>query len=121
MNGNTFAKALSRPLVALAIIAGNFLILYIVFSGLCPTEWASLVDKTSGSLQKLLAMIVTFYFGSSSGSETKTNIMAGNMERDNNVVAYDFYRRRMEQINAERKAKSEVEIPVASFADWSGS
>jgi hypothetical protein len=81
MNGeNTFAKAMSRPFVALAIIAGNFAILYIVFSGQCPIEWQGYVDKTTGALQTLLAMIVTFYFGSSSGSEIKTGIMAKTIE-----------------------------------------
>lgn len=81
MNG--LIKSVARPLVALFLVAGSFYIYYLISSGACSVDWKDIINIIIGAIIANLTAIVQYYFGSSTGSEQKTDIMAKVMEKTN--------------------------------------
>jgi len=81
MNG--WPKSVTRALVALLLVAGSFYIYYLVSSGACDVQWKDIVNIIIGAVIANLTTLVQYYFGSSTGSEQKTEIMARALEKIN--------------------------------------
>ena len=73
MNGY---KDIARPVIAGLLILGSIGVYALIAYGLCSTEWKDVVMIIVGALVANLTAIVQYYFGSSSGSAAKTEIMA---------------------------------------------
>ena len=72
-------KTVARPFIGLSMIVGAFYLFTIVTRGGCDPQWKDIVNIIVGVLAANLTTVVNFYFGSSSGSEEKTQIMAESM------------------------------------------
>ena len=69
-------KTVARPFIGLAMIAGAFYLFTIVTRGGCDPQWKDIVNIIVGALVANITTVVSFYFGSSTGSEEKTQILA---------------------------------------------
>lgn len=79
-------KELARPIIAALLLAGSFMIYYLVSRGFCSLEWKSVVDMIVGALIANLTAVVQYYFGSSVGSTDKTDIMANALKNGINPL-----------------------------------
>lgn len=79
MNG--LPKAVARPIIAILFVAGSFFIYYVITAGMCDPAWNDIVNIIVGAVIANVTAIVQYYFGSSSGSSQKTDIMAHALEK----------------------------------------
>lgn len=67
---------LFRPVLGIIFLLGTFTIAAFIFSGKVDPTWASVASSFLGSLLSGVLVILTWAYGSSKGSEQKTDIMA---------------------------------------------
>lgn len=61
-----------RPAVAITLVACSGAVYYFVVGGYCSLEWKDIVNIIVGALVANLTTVVQYYFGSSQGSNQKT-------------------------------------------------
>ncbi|MFA4834843.1 MAG: hypothetical protein WC749_02060 [Dehalococcoidia bacterium] len=64
-----------RPILGVIFLLGTFTIAAFIFSGKVDANWASVASSFLGSLLTGVMLILTWAYGSSKGSETKTEMM----------------------------------------------
>ena len=67
---------LFRPMLGVIFLLGTFTIAAFIFSGKVDTAWENVASSFLGSLLTGVTLILTWAYGSSKGSEQKTEIMA---------------------------------------------
>ena len=70
------AMEIFRPMLGVIFLLGTFTIAAFIFSGKVDPTWASVASSFLGSLLTGVMLILTWAYGSSKGSEQKTDIMA---------------------------------------------
>jgi len=69
-------KPFMRHVIAIMVIVGSFGAFYMVAAGKCDTAWEKTTFMVVGALVSLVTTIVQWYFGSSEGSDRKTNLLS---------------------------------------------
>jgi len=72
---NIFPKDIGRGITGFVVLIGSFGYFYIVSQGYISIDWKDVIMMITGSLITQVTTIVQWSFGSSKGSEKKTDAL----------------------------------------------